>query len=153
YRAGSRRRPREGGLRGRLRSLHCIVPHLLVANTTSEFTMDAMPRGRSVAPEAMSFSSRTRSDSRSDRIRQTSPSPWSSGHLHAPAMWTRVYSRPPRPREAHPLDLARRRAPSSERAKEEVGMVDHIGKMHFRRMDEGTDADFAVLARVHQEAI
>jgi hypothetical protein len=32
-------------------------------------------------------------------------------------------------------------------------MVDDIGKMRFRRMDEGTDADFAVLARVHQEAI
>ena len=32
-------------------------------------------------------------------------------------------------------------------------MGDDIGKMHFRRMDEGTDADFAVLARVHQEAI
>ena len=27
------------------------------------------------------------------------------------------------------------------------------GKMHFRRMDEGTDADFAVLARVHEENI
>jgi len=24
-------------------------------------------------------------------------------------------------------------------------MTDDIGKMHFRRMDEGTDADFAVL--------
>jgi len=32
-------------------------------------------------------------------------------------------------------------------------MGDVTGKMHFRRMDEGTDADFAVLARVHQEAI
>lgn len=30
-------------------------------------------------------------------------------------------------------------------------MVDDIGKMHFRRMDEGTDADFAVLARVHED--
>ena len=29
-------------------------------------------------------------------------------------------------------------------------MGDDIGKMHFRRMDEGTDADFQVLARVHQ---
>lgn len=28
-----------------------------------------------------------------------------------------------------------------------------VGKMHFRRMDEGTDADFAVLARVHEENI
>jgi predicted HD phosphohydrolase len=27
------------------------------------------------------------------------------------------------------------------------------GKMHFRRMDEGTDADFAVLARVHDENV
>jgi hypothetical protein len=27
------------------------------------------------------------------------------------------------------------------------------GKMHFRRMDEGTDADFAVLAKVHEENI
>src|SRR5215475_3105922 len=141
-----------GGLRGHLRALHCIVSHPLVANTTSEFTMDAMPRARSVAPEAMSFSSRTPSASRSDRIRQTSPSPWPSRHLHAQAMSARVYSRPPRPRAAHPLDLARRRA-IFERAKEEVRMVDHIGKMHFRRMDEGTDADFAVLARVHQEAI
>src|SRR5262247_2393551 len=34
-----------------------------------------------------------------------------------------------------------------------AAMVDDIGKMRFRRMDEGTDADFAVLARVHQEAI
>lgn len=29
-------------------------------------------------------------------------------------------------------------------------MGDDPGKMHFRRMDEGTDADFQVLARVHQ---
>src|SRR5215813_6669174 len=41
----------------------------------------------------------------------------------------------------------------SEPAKEGTDMVDDIGKMHFRRMDEGTDADFAVLARVHQEEI
>src|SRR6478735_4013923 len=27
------------------------------------------------------------------------------------------------------------------------------GHMHFRRMDEGTDADFAVLARVHTENV
>jgi predicted HD phosphohydrolase len=27
------------------------------------------------------------------------------------------------------------------------------GRMHFRRMDEGTDDDFAVLARVHEENI
>lgn len=27
------------------------------------------------------------------------------------------------------------------------------GRMHFRRMDEGTDADYAVLARVHEENI
>ena len=27
------------------------------------------------------------------------------------------------------------------------------GRMHFRRMDEGTDADFAVLARVHEQNI
>ena len=32
-------------------------------------------------------------------------------------------------------------------------MANEIGKMHFRRMDEGTDADFAVLARVHEENI
>ena len=32
-------------------------------------------------------------------------------------------------------------------------MASDIGKMHFRRMDEGTDADFAVLARVHEESI
>ena len=32
-------------------------------------------------------------------------------------------------------------------------MASDIGKMHFRRMDEGTDADFAVLARVHEENI
>ena len=31
------------------------------------------------------------------------------------------------------------------------GMADDPGHMHFRRMDEGTDADFAVLARVHEE--
>lgn len=32
----------------------------------------------------------------------------------------------------------------------ELGEVG-VGKMHFRRMDEGTDADFAVLARVHEQ--
>jgi predicted HD phosphohydrolase len=32
-------------------------------------------------------------------------------------------------------------------------MADDPGRMHFRRMDQGTDADFAVLARVHQENI
>ena len=32
-------------------------------------------------------------------------------------------------------------------------LANDIGKMHFRRMDEGTDADFAVLARVHEENI
>src|SRR4029450_6119699 len=32
-------------------------------------------------------------------------------------------------------------------------MADDPGHMHFRRMDEGTDADFAVLARVHEENI
>ena len=32
-------------------------------------------------------------------------------------------------------------------------MASDIGKMHFRRMDEGTDADFAVLARVHEENV
>jgi hypothetical protein len=32
-------------------------------------------------------------------------------------------------------------------------MADDIGRMHFRRMDEGTDADFAVLARVHEANI
>ena len=32
-------------------------------------------------------------------------------------------------------------------------MADEIGRMHFRRMDEGTDADFAVLARVHDENV
>jgi predicted HD phosphohydrolase len=32
-------------------------------------------------------------------------------------------------------------------------MADDTGHMHFRRMDEGTDADFAVLTRVHQENI
>jgi hypothetical protein len=32
-------------------------------------------------------------------------------------------------------------------------MASDIGKMHFQRMDEGTDADFAVLARVHEENI
>ncbi len=31
--------------------------------------------------------------------------------------------------------------------------MDDIGKMHFRRMDEGSDADFAVLQRVHEENI
>lgn len=29
--------------------------------------------------------------------------------------------------------------------------ADDIGQMHFRRMDQGTDADFAVLARVHEQ--
>src|SRR5262249_54428014 len=33
------------------------------------------------------------------------------------------------------------------------GMASDVGKMHFRRMDEGTDADFAVLARVHEENV
>jgi predicted HD phosphohydrolase len=32
-------------------------------------------------------------------------------------------------------------------------MVDDLGHMHFRRMDAGTDADFAVLKRVHDENI
>src|SRR5262245_3363193 len=32
-------------------------------------------------------------------------------------------------------------------------MASDIGKMHFRRMDAGTDADFAVLQRVHEESI
>ena len=32
-------------------------------------------------------------------------------------------------------------------------MGDDVGRMNFRRMDEGTDADFAVLARVHDENI
>ena len=32
-------------------------------------------------------------------------------------------------------------------------MANEIGKMHFRRMDEGTDEDFAVLARVHEKNI
>jgi predicted HD phosphohydrolase len=32
-------------------------------------------------------------------------------------------------------------------------VADDDGKMHFRRMDEGTDADFAVLARVHDENV
>jgi len=32
-------------------------------------------------------------------------------------------------------------------------MADDPGKMHFRRMDAGTDADFAVLAKVHEENI
>jgi predicted HD phosphohydrolase len=30
-------------------------------------------------------------------------------------------------------------------------MGDDVGRMNFRRMDEGTDADFAVLKRVHEE--
>jgi predicted HD phosphohydrolase len=30
---------------------------------------------------------------------------------------------------------------------------DDIGHMHFRRMDEGTDADYAVLARVHEQNV
>ena len=29
--------------------------------------------------------------------------------------------------------------------------MDEIGKMHFTRMDEGTDSDFAVLAKVHED--
>src|SRR5215471_18974997 len=41
-------------------------PTLLMAIATSEFTMDAMPRARSVASEAMSFSSRTRAGSWSE---------------------------------------------------------------------------------------
>src|SRR5262249_54758563 len=54
--------------------------------------------------------------------------------------------------------LARRRAgPRAQKcyppSKEDTDMPDDIGKMHFRRMDEGTDADFAVLARVHQQEI
>src|SRR5262249_60798128 len=32
-------------------------------------------------------------------------------------------------------------------------MAQDVGKMRFRRMDEGTDADFAVLARVHEDNI
>jgi len=32
-------------------------------------------------------------------------------------------------------------------------MTDDLGKMHFRRMDAGSDADFAVLARVHEQNI
>jgi predicted HD phosphohydrolase len=32
-------------------------------------------------------------------------------------------------------------------------MADDDGRMHFRRMDQGTDADFALLARVHEENI
>jgi predicted HD phosphohydrolase len=32
-------------------------------------------------------------------------------------------------------------------------MAEDPGRMHFRRMDEGTDTDFAILARVHQENI
>jgi predicted HD phosphohydrolase len=31
--------------------------------------------------------------------------------------------------------------------------MDDAARMHFRRMDEGTDADFAVLARVHEENV
>jgi predicted HD phosphohydrolase len=31
--------------------------------------------------------------------------------------------------------------------------MDEIGKMHFVRMDQGTDADFAVLAKVHEDNI
>jgi hypothetical protein len=30
---------------------------------------------------------------------------------------------------------------------------DHVGHMHFRRMGEGSDADFAVLARAREEKI
>jgi predicted HD phosphohydrolase len=32
-------------------------------------------------------------------------------------------------------------------------MVDDVGHMHFRRMDAGTDADFAVLKRVHENSV
>jgi predicted HD phosphohydrolase len=32
-------------------------------------------------------------------------------------------------------------------------MADDPQRMHFRRMDEGTDADFAILAHVHQTAV
>ena len=32
-------------------------------------------------------------------------------------------------------------------------MGDDIGKLRFRRMAEGTDVDFAVLVRVHEENI
>ena len=31
--------------------------------------------------------------------------------------------------------------------------VDDVGRMHFRRMDQGTDADFAVLAKVHEDTL
>jgi predicted HD phosphohydrolase len=32
-------------------------------------------------------------------------------------------------------------------------MADEIERMHFTRMDEGSDADFSLLARVHQTAV
>ena len=32
-------------------------------------------------------------------------------------------------------------------------MANDIGKMHFRRMDKGTNADFAVLARMNEEHV
>jgi predicted HD phosphohydrolase len=32
-------------------------------------------------------------------------------------------------------------------------MTDEMTRMHFRRMDEGTDADFSILARVHEHAV
>jgi predicted HD phosphohydrolase len=34
-----------------------------------------------------------------------------------------------------------------------VVVVDETGRMHFRRMDEGTDEDFALLAKVHESAV
>jgi predicted HD phosphohydrolase len=42
---------------------------------------------------------------------------------------------------------------ADEQVTDEPGELDgaDIGKMHFRRMDEGTDADFAVLAKVHEQ--
>ncbi|MCU0267842.1 MAG: HD domain-containing protein [Acidimicrobiales bacterium] len=46
-------------------------------------------------------------------------------------------------------------APEAETAGagDPTGAAGDADKMHFRRMDEGTDADFAVLARVHEENI
>jgi predicted HD phosphohydrolase len=32
-------------------------------------------------------------------------------------------------------------------------MADEMTRMRFRRMDEGTDADFSILARVHEHAV
>ncbi len=46
-----------------------------------------------------------------------------------------------------------RGAPAVPSDAADPGSGDGIGKMHFRRMDEGTDADFAVLARVHEENV